>query len=103
VEDQRADPGSLLHLVRDLLALRRRTPDLHGGDYHPLTVDGPGWAWRRGDGHVVAVGMGDGTTVLEGVSGRVLVGTDRARDGARVPGRLVLSGWEGVVVGPGPV
>ena len=102
VEDQRADPGSLLHLVRDLLALRRRTPDLHGGDYHPLTVDGPGWAWRRGDGHVVAVGMGDGTTVLEGVSGRVLVGTDRARDGARVPGRLVLSGWEGVVVGPDP-
>jgi len=102
VEDQRADPGSVLHLVRDLLALRRRTPELHGGSYTPLAVEGPGWAWRRGDHHTVAVGMGDGTTVLEGVVGRVLVGTDRGRDGETVDGRLSLHGWEAVVVGPGP-
>ena len=100
MEDQRADPGSMLHLVRDLIALRRRTPDLHGGSYLPLAVDGPGWAWRRGGGHVVAVGMGDGATVVDGVSGRALLGTDRRRDGERVDGRLTLRGWEALVVGP---
>ena len=35
VEGQRHDEGSVLHLVRDLLALRRRTEDLRSGDFRP--------------------------------------------------------------------
>ena len=31
VEDQRSDPGSMLHLARDLIALRGATPDLQLG------------------------------------------------------------------------
>ena len=99
VADQRADPGSVLHFVRDLLALRRQIPDLHAGAYRPLEVDGDGWAWQRGDDHVVVVGMGEGTTVLDGVSGAVTIGTDRRRDGEPVHGRVTLHGWEAVVMG----
>ena len=99
VADQRADPGSVLHFVRDLLALRRQIPDLHAGAYRPLEVDGDGWAWQRGDDHVVVVGMGEGTTVLDGVSGAVIIGTDRRRDGEPVHGRVTLHGWEAVVMG----
>jgi hypothetical protein len=36
--------------------------------------------------------------VVDGVSGRVAIGTDRARDGEAVSGALALGPWEGVVV-----
>ncbi len=39
VAAQREDPASTLHLVRDLIALRRRTPDLAAGSY--ATLDAP--------------------------------------------------------------
>jgi alpha-glucosidase len=39
VEAQRADRGSLLNLYRELLALRRRVPALHRGEYR--TLDAP--------------------------------------------------------------
>ena len=57
VTDQRGDRDSVLNLVRDLLALRRRTPDLQRRDQVTLaSVDGA-WVWRRGEGIV------DGSTV----------------------------------------
>jgi hypothetical protein len=46
---------------------------------------------------VVMIGMSDGEATLEGFSGRVLVGTDRSRDGQRVEGELNVRGWEGLV------
>ena len=48
-------PGSTLTLVRDLLALRRRTPALQG--HAPTTVLHPGYpfVFRRGDDHLVVV------------------------------------------------
>ncbi|MGH9092503.1 MAG: alpha-amylase family glycosyl hydrolase [Acidimicrobiales bacterium] len=102
VEDQRDDPGSTLHLVRDLLALRRRTPDLHGGHYATVPSPPGTWVWRRGRDHLVAVNLGDGEVAVDGLDGRVAVGTDRGRDGALLRGRTVLAPWEGVVVaGPG--
>ncbi len=98
VADQQADPGSVLHLVRDLIALRRRTPDLRAGAYTPLDAPEGVWAWRRGRGHLVAVNLAGETARLDGVTGRVLVATDRSRDGEQVDGPLVLGPWEGVVV-----
>ena len=47
--DQRDDPDSMLTLARDLIALRRRTPDLQTGGYESLETPGGVWAWRRGD------------------------------------------------------
>jgi alpha-glucosidase len=91
VAAQREDPGSTLHLVRDLIALRRERSDLREGGYH--AVEGAAWVYRRGEGTVVALNLSD-SPVSVGVTGPVLVGTDRSREA--FDGRL--EPWEGVVV-----
>ncbi|HET9344789.1 MAG TPA: alpha-glucosidase, partial [Candidatus Limnocylindrales bacterium] len=53
VAAQREDPGSTLHLVRDLIALRREHDDLRSGAYERLAATDGAWAWRRGDGFAV--------------------------------------------------
>jgi alpha-glucosidase len=98
VEDQRSDPSSVLHLARDLIALRRRTPDLQRGAYATIPSPPRSWVWRRGDGVVVAVNLSDDEATLDAFAGDVLIGTDRRRDAATVPGRVTLAPWEAVVV-----
>jgi alpha-glucosidase len=98
VEVQRADPGSTLHLVRDLIALRKRTPDLTEGAYASLPAPEGVWAWRRGDGYAVAVNLTDRPATVDGLAGRVVVGTDRGRDGEAVADRAALGPWEAVVL-----
>jgi alpha-glucosidase len=98
VADQRADPGSTLHLTRDLIALRRAHAALHAGTYESLPAPDGVWAWRREDGFAVALNLADADATVEGLSGRVAIGTDRARDGEAVDGALRLGPWEGVVV-----
>jgi hypothetical protein len=44
------------------------------------------------------VNLGEAPVELEGLAGRVLVGTDRARDGEAVTGPLRLAPAEGVVL-----
>jgi alpha-glucosidase len=97
VEDERADPGSTLHFTRDLIALRRELPDLRGGAYAELPAPEGAWAWRRGEGAVVAVNLG-GDPVEVAVEGRVALATDRGREGERVGGALALGPAEGVVL-----
>jgi alpha-glucosidase len=99
VEDQREDPGSILTLTRDLIALRRRTPDLHSGSYATVPAsDDEVWAWRRGSSVVVVVNLGDADHTLPGISGRVLLGTDRARAGETIAGSVPMRAWEGLVI-----
>ena len=98
VADQRDDPDSMLTLVVDVLALRRDTPALRGGSYRSLEGPGALWAWSRGDEMVVAANMGPDPVALDGVVGRVRIGTDRGRDGEAVAGTLRLAGWEAAVV-----
>jgi alpha-glucosidase len=98
VAAQREDPGSTLHLVRDLVALRRERPDLRAGAYATLPAPDGAWAYRRGDGTAVALNLSDEPVRVDGVEGTVLVGTDRARDGAATAGPLELGPWEAVVV-----
>jgi alpha-glucosidase len=102
VEDQRDRPDSVLTLVRDLIALRRDTPELQTGPYRSLPVSGEGssgaWAWSRGDRIVVMATMGPEGAVLDEVNGRVRLGTDRTRDDTVVDGSLRLPGWSAVVV-----
>jgi alpha-glucosidase len=98
VADQRADPASTLHFVRDLVALRRELVDLRRGAYCALDTDESLWAWRRGDGVMVAVNLGDAPVSLDDVRGTVRIGTDRARDRERVDGALSLGAWEVVVL-----
>jgi alpha-glucosidase len=98
VEDQRSDPGSVLHLVRDLIGIRRRTPDLQTGDYAPLQTPTGVWAWARGTHVLVALNMSDIDATLPGIHGVVSIGTDRRRDGEHVAGELRLEPWEGIVI-----
>jgi alpha-glucosidase len=97
VASQRDDPSSTLHLVRDLIALRRERADLRGGSYESLPAPAGAWAWRRGERTVVAVNL-SGEPVEVELDGTVLVGTDRSRDGERAGGSLRLGPWEGAVV-----
>jgi alpha-glucosidase len=101
VAAQRDDPTSVLHLVRDLIALRRSSPDLRSGAYERLAATDGSWAWRRGDGFAVALNLADAPVTVEGVSGNVAIATDRARDGERVAGSVRLGPYEGVVVSSG--
>ena len=72
VEQQRPDPTSMLALARDLIALRKRTPDLSVGTYTPLPAPDGAWVWKRGDRHAVAVNLSDAGVTIDSVSGRVL-------------------------------
>ena len=98
VEDQRADPASMLHLCRDLIELRRRTPDLRSGAYASIPTPQDVWAWRRGSGIVVALNLSDGAAIVPLEPGTILVSTDRRRDGEHVRRRLTLEPWQGAVV-----
>ncbi|HMC43584.1 MAG TPA: alpha-amylase family glycosyl hydrolase, partial [Acidimicrobiales bacterium] len=106
VEDQRDDPSSMLTLTRQLLALRRESPDLRRGDYRSLPAPDGVWAWRRGDRVAVALNLSDDAAVMPGLRGRVRLGTAPGREGERVQGELGLAPWEGVIValepGSGP-
>jgi len=101
VAAQRADPASTLHLVRDLIALRRATRDLTAGSYATLGAPAGAWAYRRGDGVAVAVNLSDEPVTVEGMAGRVVIGTARERDGETIDAAVDLGAWEGVVIALG--
>jgi alpha-glucosidase len=98
VEDQRTDPGSMLHLCRDLIALRKAHRDLGTGTYEALDTPAGVWAWRRGGRTVVALNHAERTATLSLGEATILIGTDRRRDGERVDAEMTLDPWEAVVV-----
>ena len=98
VDDQRADERSTLSYTRELIELRRATPDLRTGQYASIDA-GPGvWAWRRGDGTTVAVNLSERPRVVPDVSGVLALGTTREHAASEVAGALRLGPWEGAVV-----
>ncbi len=100
VADQRADPASVLHFVRDAIALRRRSPELLDGDYQPAPVHDGLWAWRRG-GTLVALNFSAAThdiDVGDTPTKTVALSTHRASEGPVVGGTLELDALQGVVV-----
>lgn len=103
VEGQIGDPGSVLTLVKDLISLRRQTPDLRTGASASRAAPPGAWCWQRGDHHLVVVNLDDADTRWDAPVGRVKIGTDRGRDGERVAGVVPLAGWEGLVVELVPV
>ena len=80
VAAQRDDRGSTLHFTRDLIALRREAADLTSGTYETLPAPDGVWAYRRGDGHVVVLNLGERGGDGRGRRGRR---RDRHRPGAR--------------------
>jgi len=104
VADQRDDPGSVLHFVRDVVALRRRSPDLVTGDYRSVGSPDRTWAWRRGTGTVVALNFSDDPAEIAVPDGivHVAIATARSRDRSTVNGAIGLRPWEGAVLTEGP-
>jgi alpha-glucosidase len=98
VADQRNDPGSMLHLCRDLIALRRERTDLASGAYESIDAPDGVWAWRRGNATVVALNHDDEPATLAIGAATVLIATDRARDGEQVDGVIRLDPWEALVL-----
>ncbi len=102
---QRAAPGSMLHLHRELLALRRATPALQDGAYRDLGVAGDVLAYLRTSGRgrvLVALNLGSRSgpapESVRGLSGRILVDSALARGGEAFDGSVPLGPDEGVVV-----
>ena len=88
---QREDPGSTLHFVRDLIALRREREDLRSGRYETLPAPTGAWVWRRGERTIVALNLSDEPVSID-ARGEVLSGTaGRSFDGELAP-------WSGVVL-----
>jgi alpha-glucosidase len=96
-EDERADPGSILHLYRRLLAVRRASPALRRGDITLLDAPDAVLAYRRsthGDERTVLVNFGDaGVDVPLDGRWEVVVSSDPAVDrwdGALRPDEAVI-------------
>ena len=94
---QTDDPGSVLHLARDLIRLRRLT-DLGTAPYRTISVDGGLWVWERGSRLTVAANLSDEHAHLKNADHDVLIGTNRERDGERVGGTVRVAPWEAVVL-----
>ena len=91
VADQQADPSSILHLCRDLLALRRREFAGQLASYEQLPAPAGVWAYETG-GLTVAANFSDEPATLNVAPGAVLLVTgEGALDG------LVLQPWAGVI------
>lgn len=97
VASQRSDRQSVLHFVRDLIAVRRSQPDLTTGDYRRLNAPPGGWAWRRGTGTVVAINLSDHPLSFEGVSGSMRFSTSRGVIEGASETELRLEPWEGAI------
>ena len=99
VAAQRTDPESMLNLTRDLLARRKQVPDLATRRVRGIAARrkgfGRGGADRR---HAVVVNYSDRSAAVDDIAGRVLIGTDRSRDGESFADSLAVRGWEGLVV-----
>lgn len=102
VTDQREQPGSVLNLCRDLIALRREVPDLRSGAYASLPSPPGVWIWRRGERTVVALNLSDELAVVPIGPATIVVSTDRTRDGGSTDGTLDLNAWQGVVLRAAP-
>jgi alpha-glucosidase len=98
VEDQRSDADSILHLCRDLIALRRSREDLGAGAYAPVDTPDGVWGWRRGGATTVLVNHTGEAVDVPVDDAEVLIGTDRGRDRERTSASIKLEGWEAVVL-----
>jgi alpha-glucosidase len=100
VGTQQDDPGSVLALYRDLIALRRAEPALSTGDFTLLGAQAGVLAYlRRNHDRTIMVGLNLTAEPRElQATGTIMLGTRPGRAGERVTGVLRLGGDEGVLV-----
>jgi alpha-glucosidase len=106
IEAQRRDTRSLLHLYRELIALRRMEPCLLHGEYRPRRARNDiFWFARCLDGTEILVGLNlcrePRLWEWEGIGVR-LISTYLDREQAKVEGPIHLRPTEGVIVKTSP-
>ncbi len=80
VAAQRRDPDSFLSRCRELIARRRSSHDLLAGTYQTVPSPPGVWAYRRGEGTVVAVNLSKEPAEID------------------IDGKRRLAPWEGVLL-----
>jgi alpha-glucosidase len=107
VADERADPRSMLSLVRTLLALRRSEPALAVGAYRAVHVDDDLFVYERSeDGRTVTVALNLGASpravgaLLHGRGDLVLSTAGQTLEADLVPGEGRLVAGHGVGLPP---
>lgn len=105
VENQRADTTSLLNVYRRLIALRRSSPALTHGAYHPVAASGDLLVFMRAHGAerlLVALNLGAEPVAFElkdgNLKGRLLISSFGDRDGETVDKSIDLRDHEGAVI-----
>jgi len=102
VARERDDPGSLLNLYRQLIALRRTSAALNRGSYLTLAVSDETFAYlRQADGEdiVVALNFSDATaSVPVPGPGTMWLATNGLEAGGAVSGSITLPPRSGVVI-----
>ncbi len=103
VAAQEADADSELSLYRRLLPLRRSSPAITRGAFQMLVAGDRSLVFERRldvEAVVVAVNVGGEAEAVSVPAGRVLVGTDRARERAAVRGIVTMRPHEAFVIEP---
>ena len=103
VAGQAEDPDSILTLTRRLIAIRREHPALAHGDFVEFGPSPDGtFAYERvarDERLTIILNLGDqARTVADAGPGRILIATDRTRDGDAVDAAVELRPNEGIVV-----
>jgi len=96
---QRADPSSMLHRYRALIALRDALPDLRRQPVEWVGEDGPVVAYRRGDA-IVAANCGGQPSSFTPPDGAWVVVFSSNHDGESQPAgdEVVLAAHQAVVL-----
>ena len=94
VADQKVARGSILHLTRDLISLRKKTEDLRSGTQVTIPAPDGSFAYSRGAATAVVLNMDEAPRTIE-IDGDVLL-TSSGRDLSAAP--LNLEGWEGAIL-----
>jgi alpha-glucosidase len=105
VVQEQADPHSIYHLHRELIALRKAHSTLQLGSYRPIVASGDLLLYVRelaGSQIFVALNLGAEPAVVgfpQGtVAGTLLLSTHCDRENERVTGDLALRAQEGIIV-----
>jgi alpha-glucosidase len=106
VANLEADTGSILHLYKALIDLRKKLPQLRSGEYMPIAANGNLLLYRRqGEAGSIAVALNLGAEPVSiasgfaGLSGEILLSTSLDRRGETIDGALDLRSNEGVIIG----
>jgi alpha-glucosidase len=94
------DPGSPLHLVRDLLAFRREHPEVRASGTREVRVDEEAGTLtiHHAGGTVIACNFSDAPRTVVRMAGRIAISSTREREGEAIEHALELSPHEGAVV-----